>query len=129
MYRYLGSMMYNSAELFLARKIARENKRREEQERDDREEEKEMALFEKTDQAYLIFKEGGLLLSKLDKTELQDIVRFLCSVEKTKEDTYSKHSGSMKKMKERITMVQPVWTKYFAPPVEEEEEPTTNSTE
>jgi len=47
MYRYLGSMMYNSAELLLTRKIARENKRREEQERDDRKEEKEMALFKK----------------------------------------------------------------------------------
>ena len=110
--------MYNSAELLLACKIVRENNRREEQERDEREEEKEMALFKKANQAYLIFKEGGLLLSKLDKTKLQDIVRFLCSVEKTNGGTYSKHSGSMKKMSERIAMVQPVWTEYFAPPAE-----------
>ena len=84
MYRYLGLMMYNSAELLLAHKIARENKHKEEQERDDREEEKEMALFEnkKADQAYLIFKEGGSLLSKLETTNLQDIVRSLCSVKK-----------------------------------------------
>ena len=121
-------MMYNSAELLLTRKIARENKCMEEQERDDREEEKEIALFEKANQAYLIFKKGGSLLSKLDKTELQDIVRFFCSLEKTKGGAYSKHSVSMKKMRERIAMVHPVWTKYVAPPVEEEEEPTTNST-
>jgi len=29
-------------------------------------------------------------------------------MEKMKEDTYSKHSGSMKKMREHIAMVQPV---------------------
>ena len=45
MYRYLGSMMYNSKELLLARSIARENKHKEVQEREDREAEKEMALF------------------------------------------------------------------------------------
>ena len=67
-----------------------------------------MALFKKAGQAYLIFKEGDSLLSKLNKTELQDIVRFLCSVEKTKGDTYLKHSGSMEKMREHIAMVQPV---------------------
>ena len=43
-----------------------------------------MAIFEKAGQAYLIFKEVGSLLSKLDKTKLQDTVRFLCSAEKTK---------------------------------------------
>ena len=73
--------------------------------REHREEEKEMAFCKKANQAYLIFKENGSLLSKLDETELYDIVCFLCSVEKTKGDTYSKHSGSMKKTKERIAMV------------------------
>ena len=122
MYRYLGSMMYNSKELLLARSIARENKHKEVQEREDREEEKEMALFEKADQAYLVFKEGGSLLCALRKPELQDIVRFLCCVEKKVGDTYTKHSGSNNKMRQRIAKVSPVWTKYFAPPEEEEEE-------
>ena len=128
MYCYPGSMMCNSPEPLLAHKIARENKRREDQDKKDEEEEKEIALFEKTNQACLIFKEGGLLLSKLDKTRLQDTVRFLCSVEKRKEDTYSKHSRSNNQTRERITKVQPVWTKHFAPSIEEEEEPTVHST-
>ena len=80
-----------------------------------------MALFEKADQAYLI-QGGRSLLSKLDKTELQDIVRFLCCVEKKVGDTYTKHSGSNNKTRQRISKVSPVWTKYFAPPEEEEEE-------
>ena len=88
-----------------------------------------MALFEKAGQAYLVFNEGGMLLIKLNKTELQDIVRFLCSVEKTKGDTYLKHSGGTKNMRERIAMVQPVWTTYFAPLTKEEEEPAVNSSE
>ena len=82
-----------------------------------------MVLFEKANQAYLIFKEDSSLLSKLDKMNLQDIVRFLYSVEKMKGDTYSIHSGSMKTTREHIAMVQPVWTNYFAPLTVEEEEP------
>ena len=58
----------------------------------------------------------------LGKEPLQDIVRFLCYREKKKGDTYSKHSSSMKKMCLRISEVQPVWTKYFSPIEEAEEE-------
>ena len=49
-YRYCGSVMYNSVELLFACKIARENKHMEDQEKEDSEEEKEVALFEKADQ-------------------------------------------------------------------------------
>ena len=69
-----------------------------------------------------------MFLSKLDKTKLQDIMLFLCCVEKIKGDTYSKHSWSNMKIREHIAKVQPVWTKYFVPLAEEEEEPTVNST-
>ena len=114
MYRYLGSMMYNSEELLLAREIARRNKEQEEQEKVDKAKEKEMALYNKAEQAYIVFCEQGHLLDKLSSTELQHIVRFLCCVEKKgKGDTYSSHSGSKKKLKERMAEVQPVWTKYF----------------
>ena len=71
----------------------------------------------------------SIILSRLDKTELQDIVCFLCSVEKTKGDPYFKQSVSMTKMRERIAKVQPVWTKCFTPPAEEEEGSAMNSTE
>ena len=70
-----------------------------------------MALFKKANQANLIFKEGGLLLRKLNKAELQDIVRFLYSVKKMKRDNYPKHSGSMKTMREHTAKIQPTWTK------------------
>jgi hypothetical protein len=80
-----------------------------------------MALFEKPDQAYLIFKEG----SSSSRTSWASSVLW----RRRMEGTYFKHSGSNKKVRERIVKVQPVWTKYFAPPVEEEEEPTANSTE
>ena len=70
-----------------------------------------------------------MLLCTLEKTELQDIVCFLGSVEKKIGDTYSKYNGSNKKMRERIAKVNLVWMKYFAPQVDEEEEPTMNSDE
>ena len=40
-----------------------------------------MALFEKVDHAYFVFKEGGSLLDALKKFKLQGIVRFLCYVD------------------------------------------------
>ena len=55
--------------------------------------------------------------------ELKDIVRFLCCVEnKGKGDSFSKHSGSRKKLKERIAEVEPLWTKYFELEAEPENE-------
>ena len=47
--------------------------------------------------------------------DLQDIVRFLCSVEKKgAEDTFTRNNKGKKKLKERIAAVEPgVWTKYF----------------
>ena len=114
MYRYLGSMMYNSEELLLAREIARKNKEEQERQKIDKAKEKEMALYKKAEEAYVIFCEKGHLLDRLTNHELQDIVRFLCCVEKKgKGDSYSSHAGSKKKLKERMAEVQPVWTKYF----------------
>ena len=37
-------------------------------------------------------------------------------------DIYTKHSGSIKRMRLRISETQMVWTKYFSPIEEEEEE-------
>ena len=106
--------MYNSEELLLARKIARKNKEDAERAKLDKKKEKEAALYKKAEDAYLIFHNKGHLLDKLNISELQDIVRFLCCVEsKGKGDTYSSHSVNKKKLKERIAAVQPVWTKYF----------------
>ena len=69
----------------------------------------------------MIFRENGSLLMNLGKEPLQDIVRFLCYHEKKKGDTYTKHSSIMKRMRLRISEVQPVWTKYFRPIKEDEE--------
>ena len=122
MFRFLGTMMYNSEDMLLARKIAREEKEKEVQEKDDAEENHAIDLFEKSDQAFMHFRDSGSLLSNIGKEPLQDIVRFICHQEKKKGDTYSKYSGSMKKMRERIAEVQPVWTKYFSPLSSEGEE-------
>ena len=48
-YQFLGLMMYNSAELLLAQKIAREIKLTEQQDRAGKEEEVSLRLFEKAD--------------------------------------------------------------------------------
>ena len=56
-------------------------------------------------------------LGMVDKTPAQSII----IVQRT--------SGSNTKMRERITKVQPVWTKYCALSVEEEEELAVNSIE
>jgi len=68
--------------------------------------------------------EKSSLLDGLQTSDLQDIVRYLCCVEsKGKGDTYSSHSVSKRKMKERMAEVQWMWTKYFnLPPIKEEEE-------
>ena len=114
MYRYLGSMMYNSEELLLARGIARKNKEEQERQKIDKAKEKEMALYKKAEEAYVIFGEKGHLLDRLTNHELQDIARFICCVEKKgKGDSYFSHAGNKKKLKERMAEVQPVWTKYF----------------
>ena len=55
MYHYLGSMLYNGAELLLAHKIARQNKEKDEQEKPDKAKEKEAALCSKAKDAYVIF--------------------------------------------------------------------------
>ena len=124
MYRFLGTMMYNSKELLRAREIARENKAKEDQVKVDKAKDKEIAFFRKAEEAHLVFQEQGHLLGKLNLSELQDIVCYLCCVENKKGDAYSNHSGSKKKLKERIAAVEPPWTKYFEPPpaAEEEEE-------
>ena len=51
MYRYLGSMIYNSKELLLVCNIARKNKEQEEQEKVDRAKKKETALFKRVEEA------------------------------------------------------------------------------
>ena len=97
--------MYSSEDMLLARKIAWEEKEKEVQEKEDLEEARSLELFEKADQAYMIFRENGSLLMNLGKEPLQDIVRFLCYHEKKKGDTYTKHSSSMKRMRLRILEV------------------------
>ena len=76
MYRYLGSMMYNSKELLLAREIARKKKQEEQQEKIDKAKEKEAELFRKAEEAYILFHEKGHLLDRLTVNELKYIVRF-----------------------------------------------------
>ena len=88
------------------------NKRKE---KEDAQEERDMALLDKAEQAYRKFKEKGSLLDRLTVPDLQDIVRFLCSVEKKgAEDTFTRNNKGKKKLKERIAAVEPgLWTKYF----------------
>ena len=94
------------------RKSHAANKRKE---KEDAQEERDMALLDKAEQAYRKFKEKGSLLDRLTVPDLQDIVRFLCSVEKKgAEDTFTRNNKGKKKLKERIAAVGPgVWTKYF----------------
>jgi len=99
------------------------------QEKEDAEDAVALRLHGKADLAYVKFKEEGSLLTKLDADDLRNLVRFICHVEKKKGGTYSKHSGSKKKMLERIARVKPLWTMYFAPPTtkaSEEEEQTVH---
>lgn len=85
--------------------------------------EKEAALFWKVEEAYLVYHKKGHLLDKLNMSELQDIVRFLCYVEKKgKGDTYPSHNGSKRELKERIAEVKPLWAKYLELPLVAKEE-------
>jgi len=124
-YRLPGLVVYNSAELHLARKVARKNKLKEQQDRVDEEEELSLGLFGKSDQANTWFKDNGSLLTKISTEDLKHLVRCLYHAKKTKGDTFSKYSGSMKNMRERIAGSKPLWMSFFALPVAEEtqEEP------
>ena len=84
-----------------------------------------LTLFKKADQAYTWLKDNGSLLTKMDTDDLKHLIRFLCHIKKTKGDTFSKHSGIKKKMRERIAGSEPLWTSYFVSLVAEqtEEEP------
>ena len=84
MFCLLGSMMYNGAELLLARKIAHENKEKEQQEKVDRAKEKELALYNKAEETYLSFCRQAHLLNKLNLEKLKDLVRYIYYVEKKK---------------------------------------------
>ena len=117
-WRFLGSMMYNSEEMLLARKIAREIRANERRERESAQADAETALLEKAEGVYQTFREKGSVLTALSAEDLKHLVRFVCHIKKKKGDTFSKHSGSKKKMQERLAAVEPSWTKYF---VEDEE--------
>ena len=97
-WRFLGTLVYNGKHMLRAREIAQENRTRESQEKEDEENLLALRLYGEADLAYVKFKEGGSLLSKLGGDDLKDLVRFICHVEKKKGDTYSKHSSSKKKM-------------------------------
>lgn len=68
-----------------------------------------------------------MLLGKLEKTHLQDIVRFLCTAKKKNRDTYLKQRENSTRMKERMAKVKTDLTKYFAPLIKEGEERAVNA--
>ena len=113
MWRLLGSMMYNSNEILLARKIACEIKDNEQRERESAQVDAETALLEKAEGIYQTFREKSSVLTALSADDLKHLVRFVCHIEKKKGDTFSKHSGSTKKMQQRLAAVESSWTKYF----------------
>ena len=103
MWRYLGHLIYNSEDMLRAREIAREMAASKRKEKADAQEERDVALLDKAEQAYHKFKEKGSLLDRLTVPDLQDIVRFLCSVKKKgAEDTFTRNNKGKKKLKERI---------------------------
>ena len=115
--------MYNSEYMLLARKIAREEKEKEVQEKKDSEEARSLELFEKADQAYMLYKEG-VFFSRIWGRSPSKIL-FVSSVITRRRrvmPTPSTVAVSMKRMRLRISEVQPVWTKHFSPIEEEEEE-------
>ena len=69
-----------------------------------------LTLFEKADQAYTWLKDNGALLTKMDTDDLKHLVRVLCHIKKTKGNTFSKHSGSKKKIRKWIAGSKLLWT-------------------
>ena len=59
-----------------------------------------IAVFEKTDQAYTWCKDTSSLLTKIGTDDLKHLICFLCRVKKTKDNTFSKHSGNKKKIRD-----------------------------
>ena len=123
MFRLLGSMMYDGPDLLLARKIARENKEKEQHKRRWTGPRRRKYPCTTRQRRRILFCPQAHLLNKLNLEELVDVVLYICYVEKKKGDTFASHSSGKEKLKLRMAQVQPVWTKYFEfPPAAEEED-------
>ena len=119
MFRFLGSMMYNSEEMILARKYAREAAEDERQKKEDKIDSGMAALFEKADQVYMKFVDNDSKLCRLKREELKHLVRYICKLENKSGDTFSSHNTATK-LKLRLNACKPTWTKYFMPPKDED---------
>ena len=73
-WRFLGTSVYNGEDMLRAREITRENRMRESQEKEDEEDALALRLYGEANLAYVKFKEGGSLLSKLGGDDLKDLV-------------------------------------------------------
>ena len=99
-----------------SRKFAQENMINDQQNCNNTEDKTTMMLFEKADQAYLSVKDSGSMLTRLDASDLKDIVLFLCHIKKTPGDTFSKHNMSKRKMQEQIILNKPLCLSLSPPP-------------
>ena len=72
----------------------------------DGEEAVSLRLFKKADQTYIWVKVNGPLLTKTCTDNLKHIIRFLHHIKKTKDDTFSRHSGVKEKMHKRSARIE-----------------------
>jgi hypothetical protein len=89
-WRFRGVLVYNSKDMLRAQEIAQEKILRKSQVNEEGEDEVALRLYEEDNLAYVKFKEGGSLLTKLDFDTIKDFVRFSCHVETKKGDTRPK---------------------------------------
>jgi len=109
-----------------ARQIERDNKRRVREEKQQREEDEEMEVFEAANLVYLRYKDGG----KLGVDELKSIVHFIMLVDKRNKEIISKYNTKAK-LQARLDDVQPSWEFFFDPrgSLENEDESDNKSDE
>ena len=121
MFRFLGSMVYNSDEMLRARQIQRQAKADAIREKEDNElNDMEKLLEEATDVYQKFAQELNSNINRLGSEDLKTLVKFICKLEKKPNDPPSKHKN-MPMMKKRLQECNPCWTNYFFPVRQEDE--------
>ena len=111
MFRCLGNMLYNGDEMMEARRIHRNTKQRGIEEKQQRQEEEDMEVFEDANMVYLKYKDGERLVVE----DLKVLVKFIIMVDKREKKETISQFNSRSKLEARLNSVVPSWEYYFDP--------------
>ena len=108
-FRHLGSMVYNSEELLLARMYQRQWRDEEREKRAEQKSEEHRKSYSAALEVYHKHKRGD----KLINLDLQVLLKYICNKEKLNKSDCSSNYKNATKMWERLNNCKRPWTDYF----------------